>query len=622
MKNGSTNDKCVIKPLDMKNIGWWTANISQRTLYFSPYLIRLFGFETNEVSFEEFKSLYHSNDHFNEANANIRNLLLYPDDKEITLCVHTPKGYRNIYIRHTDISTDKNGDMQAEGYIKCLDPEDKPITKQHHSSTQDFLHKLYQNMPLAYYRIRIEVSEDGQVTDFEYIDANARFLEIVQLNRKDLIGKMNSEIGIIFTHDVDLQMLAEVAFRGKTFTEQVQFKTNHRFYENTIYSPQKGDIVILFADITDLLTTAETLKKNQLELQKIYDNIPIGIEVYDSKGFMISSNEKAASIQGLSNSNTLIGLNLFEHPLLPPYAHDLLKKGEDVTFDIKADRKINHAYYGVDPGDHFRYLTIKATVVYNKKDELESYLIIVIDNTEMYEANANLEKAKLKAEESDQLKSQFLSNMSHEIRTPLNAIVGFSDMLMYTEDEEEKEEYIDLIKRNNDLLLQLINDIFDLSRIESDRIEFFYSHANITKLFYSLEASSNLKLVQNKDLKVVFNAPDQDLTLFTEEKRVHQVLSNFVNNAIKFTTKGKIEIGYQVREKEVFFYVSDTGKGIPDDKQKDIFNRFIKLDEFAKGTGLGLSICQTIIQRLKGTIGVKSEEGKGSTFWFTLPFTS
>ena len=228
-------------------------------------------------------------------------------------------------------------------------------------------------------------------------------------------------------------------------------------------------------------------------------------------------------------------------------------------------------------------------------------------------------RAKEAAETSDKLKSMFLSNMSHEIRTPLNAIVGFSELLTQTEEPEEREEYIAIIQRNNELLLQLINDILDLSKIEAGTLEFVYTMEDMNELLRSLELSSRQKIVDNPDIEIAFTSRLDECVIYTEKNRVLQVLSNFMSNALKFTTRGHVHFGYERRGDELRFFVSDTGRGIPADKQSDIFKRFIKLDSFTNGTGLGLAICQTIVNKLGGAIGVESEEGKGSTFWFTLP---
>lgn len=230
-----------------------------------------------------------------------------------------------------------------------------------------------------------------------------------------------------------------------------------------------------------------------------------------------------------------------------------------------------------------------------------------------------LRKAKEKAEESDRLKSAFLANMSHEIRTPLNAIVGFSGLLAVTEEVEEREEFVNIINSNNDLLLQLINDILDLSRIEAGTLEFIYSDVDINHLLCDIEQSSRLKAP--KEVLVSFVEKIPNCILRIDKNRMSQVITNFINNAIKFTHEGSIQFGYRAQDDKLYFYVSDTGCGIEPEQKESIFQRFVKLNSFVQGTGLGLSISQMIIQKMGGEIGVDSEPGKGSTFWFTLPNT-
>lgn len=231
-------------------------------------------------------------------------------------------------------------------------------------------------------------------------------------------------------------------------------------------------------------------------------------------------------------------------------------------------------------------------------------------------------KAKEAAEISNHLKSAFLANMSHEIRTPLNAIVGFSNVLAYTEDENERQEYIKIIENNNTLLLQLIGDILDLSKIEAGVFEFVYSKVNLNVLLMEVIRAARLRL---KDDSVVVEFVEclPECVICSDVNRLMQVMNNLITNAIKFTAKGSIRVGYRLREDEsLYFYVSDTGCGIPADKLKEVFGRFVKLNSFQQGTGLGLSICESIVTRLGGQIGVMSEVGQGSTFWFTLPKSS
>ena len=205
--------------------------------------------------------------------------------------------------------------------------------------------------------------------------------------------------------------------------------------------------------------------------------------------------------------------------------------------------------------------------------------------------------ARDKAEELDRLKSAFLANMSHEIRTPLNAIVGFSSLMAETDSRDERQEYIKIVQENNELLLQLISDILDLSKIEAGTFNFVYT---------------NVDVIEN---------PKPECYIYTDKNRFTQVISNFINNALKFTQQGSIVLGYeQVSHQRIKFYVRDTGLGIPEDKQKSVFERFVKLNTFIQGTGLGLSICKSIVSQMGGEIGVESTEGVGSCFWFTHPY--
>ena len=231
-----------------------------------------------------------------------------------------------------------------------------------------------------------------------------------------------------------------------------------------------------------------------------------------------------------------------------------------------------------------------------------------------------LQEAKEKAEESNRLKSAFLANMSHEIRTPLNAIVGFSEMVCQTEEEEERKEFVKIISSNNILLLQLIDDILDLSKIEAGTMEFTFAQTDINELMEGICRQMQEKN-SSPDIQILFTEKADQCMMYTDRIRLSQVIINFTNNALKFTPKGSIEMGYRIEEAkdEIYFYVKDTGIGIPADKIDKVFERFIKLNSFIKGTGLGLAICRVIVERLGGVIGVESKEGEGSRFWFRIP---
>ena len=222
-----------------------------------------------------------------------------------------------------------------------------------------------------------------------------------------------------------------------------------------------------------------------------------------------------------------------------------------------------------------------------------------------------------KAEEANRLKSAFLANMSHEIRTPLNAIVGFSTLLANEENLEERQEFIKIIENNNELLLQLINDILDLSKIEAGTLEFIYSDVDVNSLLTEIEQSNRIRN-RHPEIQIFFEERLPQCIIHTERNRLTQVINNLLTNSMKFTTRGSIRFGYRQEGNRLRFYVKDTGCGIPADKIDSVFGRFVKLNNFQQGTGLGLSICKTIVEKLGGEMGVESEEGVGTLFWFTI----
>ena len=254
-------------------------------------------------------------------------------------------------------------------------------------------------------------------------------------------------------------------------------------------------------------------------------------------------------------------------------------------------------------------------------NEEENMVLTVHDITQLKQAEKQLALAKEKAENADLSKSTFLANMSHEIRTPLNAITGFAEILASANTEEEKAQYQEIIKMNADLLLQLGNDILDMSKIEAGTLEFVYTKVDINLLLSDLRQLFQMKVNDaGGNIQIIAEPSLPSCSIETDRNRVAQVLSNFTTNAIKFTQEGTISIGYEARDTELYFYVTDTGAGIPADKLPEVFGRFVKLNKDKKGTGLGLSISKTIVNKLEGQIGADSVEGKGSTFWFTIPY--
>ena len=299
-----------------------------------------------------------------------------------------------------------------------------------------------------------------------------------------------------------------------------------------------------------------------------------------------------------------------------------VEKAYDDLIEGRSD-KVKEEYRVINVQNNIHRIEwVEAQAAVETRDENGKPLTLVGSSlviTTRKKMEMELTTARDRAEESNRLKSAFLANMSHEIRTPLNAIVGFSGILASTDEEEEKQEYVSIIENNNTLLLQLISDILDLSKIEAGTLEFQYSNIDLNKMLNELTSSLQLKIKSEK-VQLTCHLAEKNCFIHTEKNRLSQLLINLISNAIKFTTEGYIRFGYELRGKEIYFYVSDTGCGIPKDKQKSIFGRFVKLNSFEQGTGLGLSICQTLVEHMGGTIGVDSEEGKGSTFWFTLPY--
>ena len=256
---------------------------------------------------------------------------------------------------------------------------------------------------------------------------------------------------------------------------------------------------------------------------------------------------------------------------------------------------------------------------YRPQDGIIDMLCINYDITPLKETEQKLIIARDKAEELDRLKSAFLANMSHEIRTPLNAIVGFSSLLAETDSRSERQEYIKIVQENNELLLQLISDILDLSKIEAGTFNFVYSNVDVNETCSEIIKSMGMKV--SKGVELIFGELFPECYIYMDKNRFTQVISNFINNALKFTQQGSITLGYeQVSHQKIKFYVRDTGMGIPEEKQKSVFERFVKLNTFVQGTGLGLSICKSIVSQMGGEIGVDSTEGVGSCFWFTHPY--
>ena len=350
-------------------------------------------------------------------------------------------------------------------------------------------------------------------------------------------------------------------------------------------------------------------------LENILDNLPIAAKVKDVDNDMRYTfiNKKAEELFEYP-AKEAIGRTDFD---IMPEAATMIRKEDEELVRTGIAQFGTRRFFTNKNEERF---TFQNNNIVSFSDGRKWILYTAWDITDQKILERKLRLAKEEAEESNRIKSAFLANMSHEIRTPLNAIVGFSSILAEDVSEEERIEYLSIISKNNDILLQLINDILDLSKIEAGTLEYVYANIDVNKMLSEIEQAARMRQ-PNANVAICAVMPMPDLLLYTDQRRITQVLNNFISNAMKFTNTGSITFGYEEpKDGYIRFFVTDTGTGIPPEKVADIFNRFVKLDSFKQGTGLGLAISQNIVKELKGEIGVASELGKGSTFWFTLPY--
>ena len=484
---------------------------------------------------------------------------------------------------------------------------------------------LINNMPILYMQEELIMNEEGTPIELVYRNVNAHF-EKSFFRKEDVVGKKASEIFPEsmpeFLHFTKMS-LAE----NKAITFPYYFKQIDTFYDVVLKGTHHNNIVDIFClDSTELHKAQQKLSATNNKLAMALDVANIVPWKWDlrsktilcdiNRPIELSTNDKDVNEEQLAVPDSQYFSKIFKED------RKRVEKAYDDLIEGRSD-KVREEYRVINVQNNIHRIEwVEAQAAVETRDENGKPLTLVGSSlviTTRKKMEMELTTARDRAEESNRLKSAFLANMSHEIRTPLNAIVGFSGILASTDEEEEKQEYVSIIENNNTLLLQLISDILDLSKIEAGTLEFQYSNIDLNKMLNELTSSLQLKIKSEK-VQLTCHLAEKNCFILTEKNRVSQLLINLISNAIKFTTEGYIRFGYELRGKEIYFYVSDTGCGIPKDKQKSTFGRFVKLNSFEQGTGLGLSICQTLVEHMGGTIGVDSEEGKGSTFWFTLPY--
>lgn len=486
--------------------------------------------------------------------------------------------------------------------------------------------KLVDNMPVIYIRKQLIFDEDGNVVDFIFCDVNNLFEEVFHCTRNRVVGKRLSEA------DVDNQLLDYMMDKESGRITSFVFPEENnkiRYYDKLSFpSSEKNFMDVFFIDRTEEYLVSLKMKEHQVSLEALNRRYEL----------VLGATRLIPWTWNLLNKEISYDITYVTHGYCKTKDSRMMTEKEGIMIVHQDDRvRMHNAYLDLyydrvniireehrslfwDGTDE--YVWFESFVTVGDRDG-EGHPTLLVGGSLLIDERKKMEEELLKAKEaaeiSNHLKSAFLANMSHEIRTPLNAIVGFSNVLAYTEDENERQEYIKIIENNNTLLLQLIGDILDLSKIEAGVFEFVYSKVNLNVLLMEIIRVARLRLKDNS-VAVEFVECLPECVIYSDVNRLMQVMNNLITNAIKFTTKGSIRVGYRLREDEsLYFYVSDTGCGIPADKLKEVFGRFVKLNSFQQGTGLGLSICESIVTRLGGQIGVISEVGQGSTFWFTLP---
>ena len=606
------------KLLNKANMGWWEADLKTESYVCSEFISRLLGIdEDGVISFEDFnKRILREDQHHTTS---------YSFDKlqqsiEEVYLLDTPHGEVWIRSKICFQETDEEGNTKIYGIAETQDGPHMASAYQALQNSERILHNIYKNLPVG-----IELyNKDGYL-----LDLNKKELEMFHITHKEKVIGINIFENPALPEEIKLKIRDNEEVE---FTFQYDFSKIKGYYESektsgfinlttritTLYDHDRQPINYLLINVDK---TENTIAYNKIQefknfFELVGDYAKVGYAHFDAlsrNGYALSSWYKNVGEEEGTPLPEIIGIHSHFHPEDRAVMLDFLAKvvkGESTK--LCRDVRIRRA------DGSYTWTRVNVLVRnYRPQDNVIEMLCINFDITQLKETEQMLIKAKEKAEEADRLKSAFLANMSHEIRTPLNAIVGFSSMLEEAEDQEEKHQYITIIEDNNKLLLQLISDILDLSKIEAETFDIIPERVNAKQLCNDLFQAMQMKTSPQVELRLKDNLPE--LTFTSDKNRLYQVLLNFVTNALKFTSEGNITIDYQIDGNEVKFSVQDTGMGIEPEKQEAIFTRFVKLNSFIPGTGLGLSICQSIVTQLGGKIGVESEPGKGSCFWFTHP---
>ena len=602
------------------NMGWWKANLSTANYECSDFIVELLGLDqTGVISFEDFnKRIQKEEQH--SATFHSFDVYQWP---EVVYLLDTVKG--SVWVRSKVCfqETDEDGNEIIYGISEVQDGPDMASAYQALQYSERLLSNIFKYLPIG-----IELYDmDGVL-----VDLNDKELEMFHIEKKEDVLGINIFENPIFPKEMKERLKKN---EDADFTFRYDFSKVGSYYQNTqkqgtidlvtkvttLYDSEHQPInyLLINADKTETTVAYNKIQEFEEFFELVGDYAKVGyahFNILSGHGYAQKSWYRNVGEADETPLSDIFGTYRHFHPddraLLIRFLDDA-RNG--LTTQLSKEMRVLRED-GTYIWTHVNLLVKK----YAPQDRIIEIISINYDITELKRTEEMLVKARDKAEASDRLKSAFLANMSHEIRTPLNAIVGFSSLLTSTENAAEKELYNSLIGHNNKLLLNLINDVIDLSKIESGYLELRPDWVNLTELLdesvaeYAHQVPSGVELLTNY--------PAHDSLVELDKLRIKQILSNFLSNALKNTTTGHVEVFYEVDHQSVRIGVKDTGRGIPQNMLEKIFERFEKLDSFAQGAGLGLPICKLIVEKMNGRILVDSQLGIGTTFIIELPCRS
>ena len=602
------------------NMGWWKANLSTANYECSDFIVELLGLDqTGIISFEDFNKRIQKEE---QLSTTIHSYGVY-QRPEVVYLLDTVKGPVWVRSKVCFQETDENGNEIIYGISEVQDGPDMASAYQALQYSERLLSNIFKCLPIG-----IELYDmDGVL-----VDLNDKELEMFHIEKKEDVLGINIFENPIFPKEMKERLKKN---EDADFTFRYDFSKVGSYYQNTqkqgtidlvtkvttLYNSEHQPInyLLINADKTETTVAYNKIQEFEEFFELVGDYAKVGyahFNVLSGHGYAQKSWYRNVGEAYETPLSDIFGTYRHFHPddraLLIRFLDDA-RNG--LTTQLSKEMRVLRED-GTYTWTHVNLLVKK----YAPQDRIIEIISINYDITELKRTEEMLVKARDKAEASDRLKSAFLANMSHEIRTPLNAIVGFSSLLTSTENAAEKELYNSLIGHNNKLLLNLINDVIDLSKIESGYLELRPDWVNLTELLdesvaeYAHQVPSGVELLTNY--------PAHDSLVELDKLRIKQILSNFLSNALKNTTTGHVEVFYEVDHQSVRIGVKDTGRGIPQNMLEKIFERFEKLDSFAQGAGLGLSICKLIVEKMNGRVLVDSQLGIGTTFVIELPCRS